>query len=134
MTITRIIETYVVAAVIFSLIDFVWLGTVAKDLYQSQLKAYLAPKPKLGAAVAFYGLNMVGVLYFAVVPALDSHLWFHALRDGALFGLFSYATYDLTNYATIKDWPKLIVIVDMAWGTILTAVVAVLTYAVMIHA
>jgi len=104
-----------------------WLGVVAKDLYQEKLVHFLGPV-NWTAAVVFYLIFIVGILIFAVIPALESQSLMKALVLGALFGFIAYATYDLTNLATLKDWPMLIVIVDMLWGAVLSGSVATASY------
>ncbi|PTW54328.1 putative membrane protein [Breoghania corrubedonensis] len=115
---------YVLTAFVFLAIDFLWLTRVAKSFYFSRLGDMLLDTPRLGAAAAFYAVYVVGILIFAVVPALRSDSVGTALLYGSLFGLFTYATYDMTNYATLKGWPFSVVIVDVAWGACLTGVSA----------
>ncbi len=119
--------TYAVSVPLFFLIDMVWLGVVARTFYQTQLGALLGPVNWV-AAVAFYLIFLVGLTFFATQPALAAASWQKALLYGALFGFFTYATYDLTNLATIKGWPLLVSVVDMAWGTVLGGAVASATY------
>ncbi len=104
-----------------------WLGVIAKDFYQEKLVDFLGPV-NWTAAIIFYLIFIVGVLIFAVVPALESQSLTKALVLGALFGFFAYATYDLTNLATLKDWPLSIVVVDMLWGAVLSGSVATASY------
>ena len=111
---------YISTLIVFLVIDAIWLGIVAKDFYFSQLGDLMLEKPKLGIALAFYCVYMIGVVVFAVSPALDSGQWTHALMYGALLGFVAYGTYDITNMATLKNWPVTMSIVDMAWGTVLT--------------
>ena len=112
---------YVATAAFFLLVDLVWLGVVAKSFYAGQLGGLLRDKPDLVVALLFYALYVVGVVIFAVSPGLSSGRWQTALMYGALFGFFAYATYDLTNLATLRDWPVALSLVDLAWGTALTA-------------
>jgi uncharacterized membrane protein len=79
-------------------------------------------------AILFYLIFLVGLLIFVLIPALEGESLRHALIFGALFGFFTYATYDLTNWATLRDWPTLISLVDMTWGTVLTMAVSGVTY------
>lgn len=128
MTFLHIVYLYVLTVPVFFIIDMLWLGVVAKDFYQSKL-GYLLGPVNWSAALTFYLLYIVGILIFAVVPALTSGAPFtKALLMGALFGFFAYATYDLTNYATIKDWPFVVVVVDLLWGVVLTGSVASISY------
>jgi uncharacterized membrane protein len=124
---TTILKLYLIAALIFTAIDYVWLRYVARGMYQKYLGSLLAPKPNLGAAVVFYLLFLVGMLVFVIVPAHDHHTPLWATGYGALFGFFTYITYDLTNLATLKNWPLRLSLIDIAWGSILAAVVAGLT-------
>jgi uncharacterized membrane protein len=98
---------------------------VARTFYRRHLGPLMAERPNWAAAVAFYLLYVVGVTVFAVLPAADAASLAEAAWRGALFGLVAYATYDLTNAATLRGWPGIVVVVDMAWGMALTAVVAV---------
>lgn len=119
-----------VAGGVMAVIDAVWLSVVANKFYKSQLGPLLLEKPNMIAAVAFYVIFVIGVVVFAVMPALAAGSWKLALGLGALLGLVTYATYDLTNLATLKGFPVKVVIVDLIWGVVLTATVAITTYAV----
>jgi len=124
------LAAYLVTAVIFLFIDFLWLGYIAKSFYFSRLGDLLADKPNLAVAAVFYAVYVIGVVIFAVGPALQSGTWKTALIYGALFGFFCYATYDFTNLATLKDWPVTVAVVDVIWGTVLTGVSALLGYVI----
>lgn len=117
-----------VAGGIMGAIDAVWLAIIANKFYKSQIGALLLEKPNMTAAVIFYVIYIVGVVAFVINPALEKGSWQHAVGYGALFGLVAYATYDLTNLATLKGWTTKLVIVDLIWGAALTAVVAGLSY------
>jgi uncharacterized membrane protein len=110
---------YVVTLIIFFLVDMIWLGLVAKGLYRRQLGPLLSPKVNWPAAILFYLLFITGLLVFVVRPALLAGAPGRALGMGALFGLICYATYDLTNLATLKDWPTIVTAVDLIWGAVL---------------
>ena len=110
---------------IMGILDYIWLGFISKKLYYAEMGKLLLNKPNMGAALAFYLIYVVGVLVFVVNPALAKESWQYALGIGALFGLVAYATYDLTNLATMKDFPLKIVIIDLAWGMLITAAVSV---------
>ena len=125
MPFTKIIITYLLTTIVFFAIDIVWLGVVAKDLYAKHLSHFMADNVNWTAAIIFYLLYIAGILVFAVYPAVEKNSFSYALIYGAFFGLVAYATYDLTNLATLKDWPVKIVIIDLIWGTVLTASVAV---------
>ena len=112
------------ALVIFVVVDLIWLGIVARNYYHRELAGLMAEKFNVGAAAAFYLMYPVGVVVFAVAPAVASGSWHYAALAGAGIGLFAYATYDLTNLATLRQWPLRLSLLDMAWGTVLTAVSA----------
>jgi uncharacterized membrane protein len=130
MTLKNTILLYLVTLAVFFLIDLVWLGLVAKNFYRRQLGAMLSPKVNWPAALVFYLLFIAGILYFAVVPALDEGALGRAVRNGLLFGFFTYMTYELTNLATLPSWPIKVVLVDIAWGMALSATVAATSYGI----
>lgn len=118
------LKLYFITLFIFLAIDSLWLGLVAPKFYQDQIGHLMAEAPNLAAAGLFY-LLFIGVLVYLVVePALRAGTIRDAAMRGALFGLVTYATYDLTNLATLRDWPILVTIVDLVWGTVLTAATA----------
>jgi uncharacterized membrane protein len=123
MNIYTFLALYSISVPIFFLIDMLWLGVVAKSFYQSRI-GHLLGEVQWGAAILFYFVFLVGLTIFATYPAITSGKISTALIYGALFGFFTYATYDLTNLATLRDWPLSIVIVDILWGTVLGASVA----------
>jgi len=122
------IKLYAIALPVFFAIDMTWLGLVAKNFYKNQIGFLMTPNINWVAAITFYLLFIVGLVVFVITPAVEKGSWMYALLFGALFGLITYATYDLTNLATLKDWPLLVTIVDMAWGAVLAASVSVVTY------
>lgn len=113
---------------IFLAIDSVWLSVVANKFYKSQIGELLLAKPRFGAAAIFYVLYVIGMNVFALQPALEEGSFGLAVGYGALLGLLMYATYDLTNLATLKKWKVKLTIVDMIWGAVLTSVVTALAY------
>ncbi len=115
--------TYAAVFLTMLVLDALWLGVVAKSIYADGMGALMSSSPNLWAAAAFYLLFPVGLLVFAVLPQADSLVWKAALM-GALFGFFAYSTYDLTNLAVIKDWPLGLTFVDMAWGSMVSAIAA----------
>ena len=115
---------YLAAALVMGGLDFAWLKLTSGPIYHRALGATLADQPNMTAAVAFYLIYLVGVVIFAVRPGLETGDWRTALWRGALFGFFAYATYDLTNLATLKVWSLKISLIDMAWGAFLTATAA----------
>lgn len=121
----QIVIAYVTTALVFLAVDAVWLSQVATRFYTDRIGHLMLDRPNLAAAGVFYAVYVVGVVIFAVSPALKGGGVGTALVYGALFGFFTYATYDMTNYATLRDWPVAVVIVDVAWGSFLTALAAV---------
>lgn len=119
-----------IAGGIMGIIDAVWLSVIANKFYKSQLGPLLLDKPNMVSAIVFYVIFVVGIVVFAVMPAIQAGDWKVATGLGALLGLVTYATYDLTNHATLKGFPLTVVIVDLIWGVALTATVATLTYLV----
>ena len=109
-------------------IDLVWLLGVAKNLYRNEMGDLMASEPKLLAGLAFYLLYALGVCIFVIVPALSKQSWIYALQYGALFGLFCYMTYDLTNLAVIQNFPLHLTFIDLAWGSFVTSMCAGITY------
>jgi len=122
---------YVTATIILFVLDFIWLGVVAKKFYADQLGHLMADPIKLGLAAAFYLTYTVGIVVFAIKPALGGGSLWLAPIYGALFGFLAYGTYNFTNMATLKDWPVMMSIVDLSWGTCVTAITA-LTAAVIL--
>jgi len=120
----RYLKLYLVSLTAFLVIDMLWLGLVARSFYQQQLGFIMAPSVNWFAAAIFYLLFIVGILFFVVVPGLESGSLKTTLLRAALFGLITYATYDLTNLATLKDWPVLLTVVDLIWGTVLSVLVS----------
>ena len=109
-------------------IDLVWLLGVAKNLYRNEMGDLMASEPKLLAGLAFYLLYALGVCIFVIVPALSKQSWLYALQYGALFGLFCYMTYDLTNLAVVRNFPTQLAFIDIAWGSFVTALCASFAY------
>ncbi len=121
-------KVYGVAFLIFLIIDMIWLTLIAKNLYSKYLGFIMTSNVKWVAAILFYLLFIVGLAFFVILPAIDRGSWSYALLAGMLFGLISYATYDLTNLATLNNWPVTITIIDLIWGTSLGGLVSMLTY------
>jgi uncharacterized membrane protein len=121
---TYYLKLYLLTIPVFFAIDMLWLGFAARSFYKKHLGYILSPEVNWPAAIAFYLMYIVGIIFFAVRPALEAESLSRALLIGAFFGFITYATYDLTNLATLKDWPLTVVIVDIAWGTVLCALVA----------
>lgn len=118
------VVAYITAALVMGGLDYVWLTNASGPIYHRALGAVMAENPNMTAAVVFYLVYIAGILTFAVRPALASGDWKTAALFGALFGFFAYATYDLTNLATLKVWSLKVSIIDIVWGTVLTGVTA----------
>ncbi len=124
------IVIYVTGLAGFLALDAVWLSTMAPRVYKPAMGDLVAPGVNLGAAALFYLIYGVGIVVFAVMPALGAGRWTTAFALGALLGLVAYGTYDLTNHATLRNWPMIVTVLDMAWGTLATALAATFAYAV----
>lgn len=126
----KIVLTYVLTVPVFFAIDLVWLGLIAKKFYADQLGDLLTKNVNWVAAVSFYLLFIFGIIYFAVLPGIEKGSIRTVLINAALFGGLAYATYDLTNLATLKNWPLTLVFVDIAWGIVLTSSVGIISYTI----
>jgi len=111
---------YVSTLIAFFALDMLWLGLIARKFYANQLGSLMADSPNWFVAIVFYAMYIVGIVFFAIRPAIEAEQVLKATLYGALFGFFCYATYDLTNLATLRDWPTKMVFVDILWGIILT--------------
>ena len=118
------VKLYTLTLIAFFAIDMVWLGLVARTFYRNQLGSLMASNPNWYAAIIFYLLFVAGILVFVVLPGLQSGSLKTTLLQAAFFGLITYATYDLTNLATLKDWPLKVTLIDMAWGVVLSVLVS----------
>ena len=127
MEFIEIVYLFLLTIPVFFVIDMVWLGFVARGLYKKHIGFLLGPVNWV-AAVIFYLLFIVGILVFAVLPALAAGSLTHVILLGTFFGFITYATYDLTNLATIKDWPITITVIDMIWGSVLSGSVAIISF------
>jgi uncharacterized membrane protein len=127
MNIIGFLKLYFLSLIIFLGIDAVWLTVIAKNFYTKYIGHLMSAAPNLPAALVFYLLYIIGIVVFCVIPNVGRGSVINAVMLGALFGLCAYATYDLTNFATLKNWPLIVVVTDLAWGTFITAAVAGLT-------
>ena len=130
MRLSFYIKLYISTVPIFFMVDILWLGVIARGFYRRHLGFILSPEVNWTAAVIFYLMYIAGILYFAVQPAIVTNSWRQAAILGALFGFFTYATYDLTNLATIKNWPMIIVIIDILWGVCLCTLVSTISFSI----
>lgn len=119
---------FAVTFVVFIGIDLVWLGFVAKNIYSKYLGYLMAPNVNWLAAMVFYVIFIIGILYFVIAPSLVDRDFTQLVIRAMLFGFITYATYDLTNLATVRDWPITITIIDLIWGTTLSTSVSVISY------
>jgi uncharacterized membrane protein len=124
------LKLYAVALPTFLAVDLLWLGVVARSFYRDQLGHLMRPEVNWAAALAFYALFVAGIVILAVWPAVEKESLARALALGALLGLVSYAAYDLTNLATLQDFPLTMALVDLVWGAFLCATVSGVTYTV----
>lgn len=128
ITLIKLIWIYLVGALSFIVVDAVWLGKISPKLYKENIGHLMADKPNLLAAGLFYGIFLIGLLAFVVVPALNKESLWYAVGFGALFGLVTYSTFDLTAQAVLKNWPVKITVIDLVWGIILCTLVSTITY------
>ena len=125
---TRYLVAYLAAAVVMAALDLAWLSYAVRAFFEPAVGALLAERTNTAAAVLFYVLYVAGIVFFAVRPALAGEAWTVALLYGAAAGFFAYMTYDLTNMATLKTWPAWLALMDIGWGTFVTAGAAVAGY------
>ena len=128
MNFLKVIVSYLFTMAVFFLIDLLWLGLIAKNIYRKYLGALMSDTVNWAAAILFYLLFIAGIFVFVIYPSVEKQSATRALLSGAFFGLISYATYDLTNYATLKGFPLNIVVIDLIWGTVLTSIVSISGY------
>jgi uncharacterized membrane protein len=121
-------KLYAIAFAVFLGVDAAWLVLIAKNFYTKYIGYLMAKNPNLWSALIFYLIFIAGLVFFVITPALDKKMWTQALLAGMFFGLVTYATYDLTNLATVRDWPLIVTIVDLIWGMFVSATVSVITY------
>jgi len=126
-------KLYIVSLIVFFAIDLFWLTILAKNLYREQIGFLMSEEVRWGPAILFYCLYIAGLVFFAVLPVFNEGHWFSALLFGGFFGLVCYATYDLTNLATLKGWPMKIVIYDLLWGTFISGVTSFITFSIGNH-
>lgn len=122
------VKSYLVSLVFFIIFDLLWIGVIAKKMYAEKLSFIMSPQINFVPVILFYLLFVVGLLLMVVFPAIEKKSWTHALLYGILFGLVTYATYDLTNLATLKNWPLSITIIDLIWGSFLSAATSVISF------
>jgi len=118
------LKLYAVTVPVFFFVDMLWLGVIARNFYRDALGHLMAPSVKWAAVIGFYLMFIVGILIFAVIPGLRKGSLSWTILYGGLFGFFTYATYDLTNLATLADWPAKMAVVDIIWGVALCSLVS----------
>ena len=126
----KLVPVYLIALVIFLAIDMLWLGVVARNFYAERMAGLLADQPRWGVAAVFYAVFVIGLMYFAISGHLAAGDWKGAVVAGALFGFFTYLTYDATNLAVLKGYDTTVAIVDTIWGTVLGGAVSGVTVAI----
>ena len=125
---TQFLKLYAISVPVFFVIDFLWLGLIAKPFYDKHLGYILRSQVLWAAAILFYLFFLLGLVVFVIAPAVESGSLVKAILLGLFFGFITYQTYELTNYALVKDWPFIVVIVDIAWGMVLSALVSAVTF------
>ena len=125
------IKMYIVTLIIFFAIDIIWLGFIAKDIYKEHLGFIMGEKTNWIAAIVFYMVYIIGLIFFALNPALAKDSLLYAALVGGFFGLITYGTYDMTNLATLKDWPIFVTVVDIIWGTALCSATSSISFIIL---
>ena len=128
MSAVRILVLYAGTLLVFFAIDLIWLTVMSKRFYAVQLSGLMSDKVQWLPAILFYLLFIAGLIILAVLPGIEAGSWLKACALGGLLGMIAYATYDLTNLSTLKNWPLVVTVVDIVWGTVLASVVATASY------
>lgn len=121
-------KLFLISLPVFFILDMLWLGLIAKSFYAKQIGFMMKTEVNWVAAIIFYLIFLSGLTVFVIAPAVEKNSWKDAILLGAFFGLITYATFDLTNLATIKNWPLTVTIVDLIWGMVLSASVSGITF------
>ena len=121
-------KNFLIAFFVFLIIDIIWLVFISRNLYANQIGFLMKEKPNLLAALIFYLIFVIGLVVFVINPSLEKKSLLSLILTGALFGLVTYSTYDLTNLATIKNWPISITIIDLIWGSFVSSSTSLITY------
>jgi uncharacterized membrane protein len=122
------IKLYLITLPVFFIIDMIWLGLIAKNFYAKHIGFLMKTNINWTSAIIFYLVFIAGLIIFVIMPSMEKNSWVMALLLGTFFGFVTYATYDLTNLATIRDWPLLVTIIDLIWGTVLASSVSVVSF------
>lgn len=128
MPVLKILLLFVLTFMVFLIVDLLWLGVIAKGFYERQMAAFFAERVNWWAAILFYIIFIAGIMIFVIMPSVNRNSLSFAVIYGVLFGLVTYGTYDLTNLATLRNWPLKLVIVDLCWGMVLTGIVSTSGY------
>ena len=125
---TKTVVGYVAALAALAVVDALWLGFISRDFYKARLGQLMLEQPVWSIAILFYLVHAAGISFFPVPMALNAGSWTSAMLYGALFGFFAYAVYDITNLATLRGWPMAVSLVDLAWGTVATAIASTVSF------
>jgi uncharacterized membrane protein len=126
-------KVYILAFLVFILIDSIWLGLIAKKLYKKQIGFLMKENFDMKVALIFYLVFIVGLVFFVLNNAIINQSWQYALFAGMFYGFITYATYDITNLATIKDWPVMLTVIDIIWGSLLCCTTSIITYLIAVN-
>jgi uncharacterized membrane protein len=126
-------KVYILAFVVFILIDSIWLGFIARNLYRKQIGFLLKEKFDMKVALIFYLFFIAGLVFFVLNTAIINQSWQYALFAGLFYGFITYATYDITNLATIKDWPVMLTVIDIIWGSFICGTTSIITYYIVMN-
>jgi uncharacterized membrane protein len=126
-------KVYILAFLVFILIDSIWLGLIAKKLYKKQIGFLMKENFDMKVALIFYLVFIVGLVFFVLNNAIINQSWQYALFAGMFYGFITYATYDITNLATIKDWPVMLTVIDIIWGSLLCGTTSIITYLIAVN-
>lgn len=124
----KIIITFIISLITFVLLDIIWLGVISKNLYSSEIGHLMSERLNYLAVIAFYLVFITGLVILAIMPGLKETELKRTIINAAVLGFVSYATYDLTNYATLKDWPLRVVLIDISWGTFISTITSIVGF------
>lgn len=124
----EVVRNYLITFVVYFAIEMVWLLLIAKNLYAKYIGHLMADKPNLVVSLVYFIIVIAGLIFFAINPAIEKNSLSYAILAGVIFGFMTYATYTMTNLATLKDWPMIIAFVDIAWGTLLNGLTAGISF------
>jgi len=128
MSIFTLLRNFFISFIIFLIVDMIWLIFIGKKMYQKQLGYLMAPSVNLLPAFLFYIIFVIGLMFFVIYPSIKQNNFLYAILAGGLYGLVTYSTYDLTNFATIRDWPVIITVIDLIWGSFVSCSTAIISF------